>query len=333
MPVAAVIGKAVGGKIIGAVVGGIAQRKAGKKGNRRADELSAEAVESGKNLQTTAAKMGDRADDRWNFYKDFGENVDIMLIDDAIQMFKETFAGGSERAAARAAEDVAAAFDRSAEVRRRAAFRFGGVDPTSGKFQGLERKTETQRATTEASARFKARRSEEDRARAILQNASNIGARGIRDSLLFERTGAAAESAAGRIFAGQVPDARAEAAGSSALIGDIADKIPFENIFASKEEEEEPAVTESKKVEGGRGGGPGTFKKGGKVRGYRAGGAIPSDGRRGGRINGPGTTRSDSVRAVVDGNRQVRLSAGEFIIPAHIVQQKGERFFNRMIRR
>ena len=166
-----------------------------------------------------------------------------------------------------------------------------------------------------------------------MQNASNIGARGISDSLAFERTGVFAEGAAGKIFAGQVPDARAEAAGSSALIGDIADKIPFENIFASssKDEEEEPAVTESpKKMKAG--GVVTDFRKGGKM-GYRGGGAIPSDGRRGGRINGPGTTRSDSVRAVVDGNREVRLSAGEFIIPAHIVQQKGERFFNRMIRR
>lgn len=338
MPVAAAIGKAVGGKVIGAVIGGIAQRKAAKKANRRGDELSKEAVASAQNLQKTAETLDSRATDRWDFYKEHGQNVDIMLIDDAVQLFKETFAGGSERAAARAAEDVAAAFDRSAEVRRRAAFRFGGVDPTSGKFQGLERKTATERATTEASARFQARRSEEDRARAVLQNASNVAGRAVGQSLAFSRTGAASESAAARIFASQVGDARSEAAGSAALIGDIAGKIPFENIFASKDEES--AVTESPDKMTGpeppdkmKAGGVVTdFRKGGKM-GYRKGGVIPSDGRRGGRIVGPGTGRSDSVRAVVDGNSQVRLSSGEFIIPAHVVRQKGERFFNQMIRR
>ena len=85
----------------------------------------------------TGQRMSDQSGERWDFYQEHGKNVDVMLIDDAVKMFKETFAGGSERAAARAAEDVASAFDRSAEVRRRAALRFGGVDPSSGKFQGL----------------------------------------------------------------------------------------------------------------------------------------------------------------------------------------------------
>jgi hypothetical protein len=332
MPVAAAIGGIVKvGSVVGSVVGAIGGKKAAKSSNQRADELSAEAVAAGKNLQETADTLSARGEDRWNFYKDHGQNVDVMLIDDAVQLFKETFTGGSERAAARAAEDVAAAFDRSAEVRRRAALRFGGVDPTSGKFQGLERETETARAKTEAFARFNARRTEEDRARAVLGRASDVANRAVDQSLRFGSGEILAESRAADIFAGQVPDARSEAAGSAELVGDIAGKIPFERLFEGKDDT--PAVTESG---GGSAADPASrgFKQGGKIPGYRSGGAIPSDGRGGGKIRGPGTGTSDSVPAVVDGTRQpIRLSAGEFIIPERVVRQRGERFFNQLIRR
>jgi hypothetical protein len=328
MPVAAAIPSIV--KVGGAVLGAVGSRKAAKSANQRGDKLSAEATESGKNLQETADTMNERSADRWDFYKEHGQNVDVMLIDDAVKMFKETFAGGSERAAARAAEDVASAFDRSAEVRRRAALRFGGVDPTSGKFQGLERTTEIERAKAEAGARFGARRSEEDRARAILNNASQIGRDAVTQSNSLARTGIFADKAAADIFNTQRVDARDDAAGSAALVGDIAGKIPFEKMFQNGSE---PAVSET--VSNDR-----PYARGADGSGvendepiFKDGGVIPGDGRRGGMIKGHGTGTSDSVRAVVDGtNQRVRLSAGEFIIPEKVVKQKGERFFQQMIR-
>jgi hypothetical protein len=324
MPVAAILAKPVIGKVIGAVAGSLLSRRAARGSNDRADGLSDDAIAAGKSLQKNAEAVDSRATDRWNFYKDHGENVDIMLIDDAVQMFNETFSGGSEKAAARAAEDVASAFDRSAEVRRRAALRFGGVDPSSGKFQGLERKTETERASAEASARFGARRSEEDRARGVLRSASDLANQKVGQSAGFSGLANQAGVSAARIFSGQQADARADASGSAALIGDIAGKIPFENLFAPKPSSE-PAVSSSSLP-------PKPTDSDGLN--FRDGGAIPGDGRRGGMIRGQGTGRSDSVRAIVDGtNQKVRLSAGEFIIPAHVVQKKGERFFQKMIRR
>lgn len=342
MPVAAVLGtvaKSVAVKIGSKVIGGVLGKKAASSENARGDQLSQAAVQSAENLQETASRLGEQATDRWDFYKEHGENVDILLLDDAVKLFKETFAGGSERAAARAAEDVASAFDRSAEVRRRAALRFGGVDPTSGKFQGLERENATARATSEAGARFQARRSEEDRARAVLNNASDVANRSIDQSTRFDSLGIAAESRAGDIFAGQVGDARSEAAGSAELVGDIAGRIPFDEIFSSGNQTDETGsgVSESGSSTGNDIAGvendPPIFKDGGKIRGFRAGGVIPSDGRRGGKLRGPGTGRSDSINATVDGSGQtVRLSAGEFIIPAHVVRKKGDQFFNQLIR-
>ena len=344
MPVAAIIGtvaKVVLPKVAGKIIGGVLGRKAASGDNARADELSAEAQASATSLQDTADRLGDQATDRWDFYKEHGENIDILLLDDAVKMFNETFAGGSERAAARAAEDVASAFDRSAEVRRRAAFRFGGVDPTSGKFQGLERETATARATSEASARFQARRSEEDRARSVLNNASDVANRSLDQSARFDSLGIAAGTRAGQIFAGGVSDARAEAAGSAELVQDIAGSIPFEDIFSSAGGGEAGSGVSGSGPSGNSTGNDiagvqfdePLFKDGGKIKGYRTGGAIPNDGRGGGKIKGPGTGRSDSVRATVDGtNKPVRLSAGEFIIPAHVVRKKGDQFFNQLIR-
>ena len=328
MPIAAAIPSII--KVGGAVLGAVGGRSAASSANARGDVLSAEATESGKNLQETGERMAERGTDRWDFYKEHGENVDIMLIDDAVKMFKETFSGGSERAAARAAEDVASAFDRSAEVRRRAALRFGGVDPSSGKFQGLERESATARATTEASARFNARRTEEDRARAVLNNASDIGNRALDQSNQFERTGISAEKSAADIFTGQTSDARADAAGSASLVGDIAGKIPFDRLFQGAGDS--TAVSSSPT--------PHSTSASSNLASvenddpiFKDGGVIPGDGRKGGKIKGRGTGISDSVRAVVDGTKQaIRLSAGEFIIPEKIVRQRGERFFNQLIR-
>ena len=43
----------------------------------------------------------------------------------------------------------------------------------------------------------------------------------------------------------------------------------------------------------------------------------------GGKVVGPGTSRSDSI--------PINVSAGEYVIPAHIVQMKGKEFFDKML--
>lgn len=43
----------------------------------------------------------------------------------------------------------------------------------------------------------------------------------------------------------------------------------------------------------------------------------------GGKVKGPGTTTSDSI--------PIRVSRGEYVIPAHIVQMKGKEFFDSML--
>lgn len=67
------------------------------------------------------------------------------------------------------------------------------------------------------------------------------------------------------------------------------------------------------------------MKDGGYVRNMRDGGYVgPGDNAaQGGKVVGPGTSRSDSI--------PINVSAGEYVIPAHIVQMKGKEFFDKML--
>lgn len=67
--------------------------------------------------------------------------------------------------------------------------------------------------------------------------------------------------------------------------------------------------------------------RGRSVEAFATGGPIPVAGRQ---IAGPGTGTSDSIPAVIDGDRQAALSSGEYVIPADIVLRKGTEFFDKL---
>lgn len=48
-------------------------------------------------------------------------------------------------------------------------------------------------------------------------------------------------------------------------------------------------------------------------------------------LEGPGTGRSDSIPAIIDGEQPAALSRGEFVIPEHVVRKKGTEFFEKLI--
>lgn len=63
---------------------------------------------------------------------------------------------------------------------------------------------------------------------------------------------------------------------------------------------------------------------------YADGGAIDVSGHK---LEGPGTGTSDSIPAVIDGERPAALSTGEFVIPSHIVKRLGTKFFDDLIKK
>lgn len=48
-------------------------------------------------------------------------------------------------------------------------------------------------------------------------------------------------------------------------------------------------------------------------------------------LEGPGTGRSDSIPATINGTQPAALSDGEFVIPAHVVKAKGTEFFEKLL--
>ena len=62
-----------------------------------------------------------------------------------------------------------------------------------------------------------------------------------------------------------------------------------------------------------------------QMQNYAEGGLVTpgSDGSSGGPVVGPGTGTSDDV--------PIRVSTGEYVIPAHVVEMKGREFFDKMI--
>lgn len=51
----------------------------------------------------------------------------------------------------------------------------------------------------------------------------------------------------------------------------------------------------------------------------------------GGMVRGPGTGRSDSVPAMIDGEQPARVSNGEIVVPGHIVQKIGKRVLDELV--
>jgi hypothetical protein len=66
---------------------------------------------------------------------------------------------------------------------------------------------------------------------------------------------------------------------------------------------------------------------GGTMR-YAAGGAVDVGGKQ---VVGPGTGKSDSIPAVIDGQRPAALSTGEFIFPKKAAEYFGTKFLDAMV--
>lgn len=64
------------------------------------------------------------------------------------------------------------------------------------------------------------------------------------------------------------------------------------------------------------------------VMGFANGGAVDIAGKL---LDGPGHERSDSIPAVVDGNKAAAVSKGEFVIPKHVVEYFGTKHFDSLL--
>ena len=61
------------------------------------------------------------------------------------------------------------------------------------------------------------------------------------------------------------------------------------------------------------------------------GGTTPQGYADGGEIDGPGTGKSDSIPAMIDGVQAAAVSDGEFLIPRHVVDYFGTKMFDGLV--
>lgn len=64
------------------------------------------------------------------------------------------------------------------------------------------------------------------------------------------------------------------------------------------------------------------------VMGFANGGPVDIGGKL---LDGPGHERSDSIPAVVDGNKAAAVSKGEFVVPKHVVEYFGTKHFDSLL--
>lgn len=332
--------------IVGAVAGGLVSKvMAGGAAKTAETNFSNVEGQAGK-LNASADQFMSMMQDRWNFYKEHGEGVDIAFIDDAMRQYREG-TGAAER---RAVAETGTAYDRAGAIDRRNMARYG-VDPTSGEAMALGRQTAVDRAESEAFSRDKARRDQQDLNLRTLGMASDIGQGAIRDAGNFGTMAANQRSSAANLYTQLGQQATQSASGISRVVNDVAGRMPWDSLLNNgggtsgviDSSQQQPGPYTDNYVMPGTGGLPDYtqynppvgqgYARGGVVRGAPTQPAprramIPQTGR-----VVHGAAGRDRVQAVVDGRQPARLSAGEYVIPKDVLSFKGREFFDNVIRK
>ena len=196
-----------------------------------------------------------------------------------------------ERFTGEAVADVQQSFDKASEIATRNLQRFG-VNPSSGRFAGLNRNIELARAASEAGAITGTRRFIEDTDFSRRAAVANLG-RGL-PALAVGAGRRGAGSAGG--FAGLAQQSAADAGKTAEFFS----RLPFEDLFKSKPK---PNTTTNVIAPGGQT--PGVTRLGGRDFNFQEGGLVGPEG---------GT-----------------VEPGEFVMSAEDVLFKGTEFFEKLM--
>jgi hypothetical protein len=328
---------------VGTAIAGINSGRSHARSARQAENRSRDARNA---LRSSASTFAQRAEEMWTNYTTNIRPHENLLIDELVR----TASRPSDSMVAEAVGDVGVAFDKQMAISERMDQR-RGIDTTDAAASERRRLSLIERGSEEVEAAQRARaQSRQERQQAAgaiydlsgdvirrsdsAQSQSNDINRDLIDvytqlanrhrnssASAWGTVGKAVNSLGGTLF-GTSP--AAATAGKPA--------VPEQGVVS--------AVNPDPQMGGfqeynpydprGRGAAPGSDP------GYKRGGVIPPaaaipNGPTGGQVVGPGTGTSDSVPAVVDEQKAIKVSAGEYIIPAHIVRKKGTEFFDKLI--
>lgn len=308
-----------------------------------------------------SAKAGQRADEAYDFYRDFGRPVVQRTLQEA-QDYDS--AQNIEAARGRARADVQQAADQTAQQTQRALARLG-VNPSSGRFLELQTRLQAENQLNVAQAMTGAEQGVRNTGIQLRQQASNLaqgfpaqsmGQAGQSSGFSTAGAGAAAATQAQNLglsqqfmnglgtaagiyggaanqFGGIASDAMRLSSGytnmSNQLYGQAGQMLGY-GVGSAMDAWRNFAPKTPSYIGSGMGASPGdpwnnggNFADGGKIAGPEGGG---------GKVKGPGTGTSDSVPAVNGSNgKPIRLSNGEYVIPADVVEKMGTEYFDKML--
>jgi hypothetical protein len=271
----------------------------------------------------------ERADDTYNFYKNVGRPVVEQSINESRDWDN---AANIQAARGRATADVQSAFSNADAQSNRNLNRMG-ISPNSGKMLAMNQQNAVMKATALAGASNNAGENRRMQGVQMRQQASNLAqgfpAQSMGQAGQAGQFGSSAAGIGGQGLGYQMQNQGAATQGMGAvgnMYGNNASQ--HANIWGQQQQAASSSAA-------GLGALAGTammmFADGGKVGGGTAGHTGKNLGGEGGKITGPGTGTSDQVTAVNSDNGQpIRLSNGEYIIPASVVRAKGVEFFDKL---
>lgn len=316
-------------------------------------------------------KAGQRADESYDFYKQYGRPVVQRSLQEA-----NTWDSPEQiqQAQSRAAANVQQAADDAASQNQRALTRLG-INPSAGRFMELQQQLQATKMLGKAQAMTGAEDNMRMQGVQLRQQASNL-AQGFPAQSMNQAGQASSFGVAGAGVAGagqaqnlglsrQFMDGMGQVAGmrGSAIAGygNIADQrfTMGNNIMGQANANSAAWGSFAGNLMGmwgnngfkmpsfgggytGSGTGFGTTGTTGNINdpygnggfGMANGGKVAGPDGGGGKVVGPGTGTSDSVEAVNGSNGQpIRLSNGEYVIPADVVKKLGTAHFDNLLKK
>lgn len=280
------------------------------------DKLNANVVNQQERLADNAES---RSNDAYQFYQSAGKPLINQAIGDATG-----YDSDANRADARGRAGAAAqqGFD-AAEGQQARQLASMGVNPNSGKFMALNNQLLAQKALGTAGASNSADEARRAQGVQMRLQAGNLASGMPAQAMGFAGQAGTMGSSASGIGQTNLSNAAGVQgmmtngySGAANIFGSGASG--YNNAYNSELKGADMKSQEKGAMMGGLGQLGGT-----------AMGAFMADG---GAVRGPGSGISDSVPAVnTDNGQPVRLSNGEFVIPADVVRRKGSEFFQKLI--
>jgi len=291
-------------------------------------------------LGITAQELAlSRGEDDYQMYQDYYRPMQVQLS----ELAQDGVEGQYDRVSREAANEVDKQFDREAGIQERELSRMG-VKPDSGRYKAGLNDISSRNASARAYAKNTATEQERDRVEGVNFNrlatatgrtpagsapTQSTNVPGLNPSSISGMFSSAANTSsnvannnmqAANMYSNNAAGAMQGGigvAGNLMSLSGAGGYSPGYNLNV-------PQGGDLFSSSGGHGGtGMASWSA------FKHGGLVEPNYADGGMVEGPGGV--DNVPATIDGQQPARISAGEFIIPVDVVQQKGTEYFDKLI--